>query len=635
MEGLIFLAVILLLSIPVLWIIVLSRGGGDLRPRLDALEQRLAALRVTIDRLAASVPAPPAAPVPEQAAHTAAPPLIAAPPEVTASPPPHPAMPPEAVAPAPPRPSVSPPTAAVPRPPRESWEQQIMRRWAVWLGALALALGGVFLVKYSIEQGFFGPAARVVAGSLLGLALVAASEWTRRRPLPAATLGGLSPDYVPPALAAAGTVVLFASVYGGYALYDLLAPAPAFVLLAIVALGGAALSLLHGVVLAWLGLAGAYVVPLLVSAHEPSVPRLLAYVLAVSGGCLWLVRWRDWPWLGWAAVAGSGFWGVIALSLAGASNTQWIGTYLALLALLFLAVAAGEEGVHRRHAAVVWSGLAMLALLMLVLGLQAMFDATSLVFAWVLTALYAAAGVRWARFDRLPWIAALLQVLVLAFWIFEAGAGSREHLDVLVKLPPNTPLGAYLETATLVAALAGFGGFAMLGRAPRPDRWALLSATTPLAVLAAVYWRVEQFEQSLSWATAAFLLAATFLAAVEYLMPRRAKPGFTNALAYYALAVTAALALGLTLSLRLGWLSVALSLQLPAMAWLHERTGVGALRSAAVALGVIVLARLLLDPAVADYDFGARPIVNGLLYTYGIPAACFALTARRLRRSAD
>ena len=36
-------------------------------------------------------------------------------------------------------------------------ETALGTRWAVWVGGLALALGGIFLVRYSIEAGFFGP----------------------------------------------------------------------------------------------------------------------------------------------------------------------------------------------------------------------------------------------------------------------------------------------------------------------------------------------------------------------------------------------------------------------------------------------------------------------------------------------
>ena len=51
----------------------------------------------------------------------------------------------------------------------------------VWAGGIALALGGFFLVRYSIEQGWFGPGARVLLGALVALVLIAAGEWTRRR----------------------------------------------------------------------------------------------------------------------------------------------------------------------------------------------------------------------------------------------------------------------------------------------------------------------------------------------------------------------------------------------------------------------------------------------------------------------
>ena len=44
---------------------------------------------------------------------------------------------------------------------------------------MALALGGVFMVRYSIEQGWIGPGVRVGLGALLAAALVGAGEWLR------------------------------------------------------------------------------------------------------------------------------------------------------------------------------------------------------------------------------------------------------------------------------------------------------------------------------------------------------------------------------------------------------------------------------------------------------------------------
>jgi uncharacterized membrane protein len=608
-----------LLSIPALWVVVLSRAG-----KTAELERRLARLEA---RLATTAPAPSASPAVSAAPSPAPPPepapIVAAAPEPIAA---EPASPSPPIAAPPPRPAPRPQPA-----PRRSFEDLVMRRWAPWLGALALILAGVFLVKEAIERGWFGPEARVIAGVVIGLALVGASEWARRRPLPAPPLGALAPDHVPPALAASGIAVLFASLYAGYALYHLIPAGLAFPLLAAVSFGGAALSLLHGMFQAALGMAGAYLVPLLVATENPSVPGLLAYVLAVTAGSLFLVRWRDWPWLGWAAIAGSAYYALAAVAMS--AETASIGLFLLLLAPLFPATA--EPGAARHRLAVTWSGLGVAAFVMLLLALVRDTDATSLGFAGAFSALYVAIGVGWPRFDRLPWLAALLQVLVLAGWVF-AGEPAGQGLGFLLRLPPSSALGNYMVYAAAVAALAGLGGFVMLHRpGARADRWAVLSAATPLAALAAVYWRSEQLAASLPWAGVAFVLAVAFLLATEQVARRRDEPGFTNALAAYALAVTAAVALALTLSLRLGWLSVALSLQLPAIAWLHARVGVRVLRHAALVLGAVVLVRLLLNPAVADYDLGTWPILNGLLYTYGIPAAAFAGSAFWLRRSGD
>jgi uncharacterized membrane protein len=58
-------------------------------------------------------------------------------------------------------------------------------RALVWIGGVAVALAGIFLVKYSIDAGYLGPTARVTSGLILGLALLGAGEWmlARSRPI--------------------------------------------------------------------------------------------------------------------------------------------------------------------------------------------------------------------------------------------------------------------------------------------------------------------------------------------------------------------------------------------------------------------------------------------------------------------
>jgi len=61
------------------------------------------------------------------------------------------------------------------------FEERLGTQWTVWVGGVALALGGFFLVRYSIEQGWFGPGMRIILGGLLALVLIAAGEWARRK----------------------------------------------------------------------------------------------------------------------------------------------------------------------------------------------------------------------------------------------------------------------------------------------------------------------------------------------------------------------------------------------------------------------------------------------------------------------
>src|SRR5450432_2014806 len=83
-------------------------------------------------------------------------------------------------------------------------EEKLGAHWAVLVGGVALAFGALLLVKYSIDQGFFGPGLRVVCGLVLGAALVAAGEYLRREEPPGE--GSAQPAPIPPVLTGAGTV---------------------------------------------------------------------------------------------------------------------------------------------------------------------------------------------------------------------------------------------------------------------------------------------------------------------------------------------------------------------------------------------------------------------------------------------
>src|SRR6266851_4418053 len=147
-----------------------------------------------------------------------APPSEAAPPPEPAPVAAEPAIPEQPVVPpAPPEPPVPPAAPA----PWQQWEQKLVENWLVWLGGAAIALGGVFLVKLSIDYGLLTPLVRVVLGIILGIGLSIGAERVRRHDLP---------DDAEPGAAGAATV--FASLYAAHALYGFLPAGLAFALLA-------------------------------------------------------------------------------------------------------------------------------------------------------------------------------------------------------------------------------------------------------------------------------------------------------------------------------------------------------------------------------------------------------------------
>ena len=67
---------------------------------------------------------------------------------------------------------------------------------AVFLASFAVACGGFFMLRLSIEQGWFGPGTRVSLGALLALLLIAAGEWTRRKEL-ITGIAGIASAHIP------------------------------------------------------------------------------------------------------------------------------------------------------------------------------------------------------------------------------------------------------------------------------------------------------------------------------------------------------------------------------------------------------------------------------------------------------
>src|SRR5712691_4915187 len=248
-------------------------------------------------------------------------------------------------------PASLPPVAAAARP-SPSLEERFGTQWVVWAGGLAVACGGFFMLRLSIEQGWFGPGTRVSLGALLALSLIAAGEWTRRKEL-ITGIAGIASAHIPSILTAAGTTIAYADIWAAYALYNFLAPGVAFILLGIVALATLAAALLHGPTLAGLGLVGAYVTPLLVSTGRPDYWSLYTYLAVVTAAAFALARVRMWRWLAITAVVLGALWtfpgfGVAGVDALGAHAFHVVAGFALAAALIVAGLLFGPNAAPSR-----------------------------------------------------------------------------------------------------------------------------------------------------------------------------------------------------------------------------------------------------------------------------------------------
>ncbi len=548
-----------------------------------------------------------------------------------------------------PIPPPAPPAAAPPPASGGFTTEWLAGRGLVWVGALALGLAGLFMIRYSMENGLFGPLARVISGLLLGAGLIAAGDWLARR-MPSSdpvAAGAMPPVSSQTALIGSGVCTLFTASYGAYAFYGLIGPLPAFVLLSLIAFAALLMALRHGPIIALIGLVGALAVPALVAGQENPAPlELFLYLAAVVATCLAVVRYRGWWWLGWVALAGAMLWTLLWLAGSPADGDTLVTGAFAFLVLMLLPVGlhlADTPSGEPREAGD-WRAPPPLAL-----TLAAAAGALLVLFIDVRLEEYGTAALlwlgiagvfsQWTALRRpgliaLPWMAATTAVLAYLAWLFplprdtgwigviDGRAAGHAPVQALIE-PAFMP---YTTTGLLLALLFGLGGWLGAQRTARPWSWSLLSVLVPLLVLIIAYGHTASSSIAPPWATAALGLAALLLTATSTLHRRlEHAPALAVAVATYAAGVTAAVTLAMVMVLHDFWLTVAISLQLPALAWIERRTRVTEMRVIALALVVTVLIRLVLNPGISGYEIGGTPILNGLLYGYGLPLAAFRL----------
>lgn len=526
--------------------------------------------------------------------------------------PPKPALSPTPAPTPPPLPASSPPSTAPP-PRRVSLEERIGVRLYIWAAALALAVAGASFVAYSYRQGLLSPAVRITIACIFGAALIATGELLRKR------LARIAQ-----ALVAAGIATLFAALLAGVRFEHVIPQTTGFVAMAVLAAAAVVLSLRHGQLVALLGLVGGLLTPAFIGPRGQDAGTLFGYLFLLEVALLATTRSRRW-WALTALTLLSGYaWAGLWMTLfMGPGDHTAIGLFVLGTAAAFAIapMGAAQSGPSAVVVDVIrWCGAAIGLVMAGVLLAIAEFTVVE----WVYLGIIGAGCMALERFDRrqgsvgLAWLGAASGATFLAAWVARGVPTEQQTLFAGVAL-------------TLGAVYAG-GAYALLWRSGREGIWASLSVASALAYLLVGYigWRQPPGEHF--WGLACLGLAGVYAIAAAPFVKRRSD-GSNTALAALAVGCAAMLSLAVPIELERQWISVAWTVLTLAIAGVHAWLRVPALRIVAAVLASLVLVRLVINPMVLTYPIGTTPIVNWLLYGYGIPIVAFVAAAWVFRRS--
>jgi uncharacterized membrane protein len=432
----------------------------------------------------------------------------------------------------------SPDAGAPGQPPAEAgsrsiqWEQWIGVRGAAALGASILVLAGIYFFEYSIEHGLITPAMRMVAGTLVGLGCVLASELRLRR----------THEVLANWLAGAGVGILYVAFWAGHALYQLYPTWAAFGLL--VAVTGACVTLAvkrDASAIAVLGLLGGFATPLALSTGSDRPIPLFGYLLLLDGAMLWVAHRRRWAWMA-----------LICLLATAAYQYAWLLVRLdeprlvlgvlvvAVFAVLFAALPRSAERDAEGREALVWkltrsAGVILPLLITVPLALRQDLGDTYWATAAQLVLLSAAAawvGLR-HRSAVLPTGAALVAAGALLGWA--------------VAHPPETSLAVWKLVGLALALAAVHHAFAEVARRRDAGRTAAIPAVvTNLAFLTVAALAAPTVAAAGPWPW--LLLWAGLVASTA----RLASAGADLPKLQLASAALAALGLGVTFATQVG-----------------------------------------------------------------------------------
>ncbi|WP_104026036.1 DUF2339 domain-containing protein [Vibrio jasicida] len=504
----------------------------------------------------------------------------------------------------------------------------IQENWLVWVGALAMLIGGGYLVQVIGSHIEFSPIMRVTIAFSISLATVIAGEWFHRREQKSPDRAGRAKGftYVPAAITGTGLTGTYCTVIFAFVFYQLLSPGASLVILAGAAFSSLALSLRQGPLMAVLGLIGGYSAPLWIGGAEPNYYLLAGYITAISVAATLLMQKIRHAWISPSITVPHILWMLLLIeSMPIEQLFSWLAIFLSLsLYLLFAVPRMGWILKPRyRHCQGRWThpptgiALAMTLLVLSALARMSSIDTTEMIYFYTFfTAMIWLPAIRktWSLRVYLPSIFVPSTAIMLLSIALESIYMSEGQTPVLLALGISIVL---IALRTLLQTLAGdrsqLTGILFLVLAPA------------MTLITLLYTYEFMSRHVFGWT-----LFTAVIAAYYALLGQRFK-----ALALECSAIMHAIIAGTAFVWLNGtWLTTAISIQVAVMAL---QTQANVFRPASwavkVAMGILVV-RLTLLPFIPEW----QPVNAGhwawVLISY-LPSLAILAYARTVLHRSD
>lgn len=528
----------------------------------------------------------------------------------------------------------------------------IKENWFLGIAAVSLALAGIFMVQYGVEQGLLTPFARIMGALALGAAFIIGGEFTRRR---FGDEGGTM-NALPSTFSGAGIVTLFAAVLSARHLYDMLPSDLALYGLIAVAALAIVLGWFYGPFLAAVGIIGALGAPFVVGGSSDA-PHLFYYYFAlIMIMALAIDTVRRWAWISVLALVG-GFAATWTLLAGGADAVHalvfGVITVIAASAIAQRRIWPNQDGamlsdvalkLFRKEGFVGWPEFpARLAggtfVAAMVLSTQIAIISSDPLVTWLGVCSIAALGLLaliWmSRAPALQDLSAIAPLVLLFLIILLSADYQPIYKDFISITAVDRIEGEALPKAASVFA-ALFALFAALGfwRASQGVRGSLIwIGASALAVPAAlgaleIMWVPSDYIGAYPWAGHAILGAALMTLLAE----RAAKrwQGDMRPAALFAMSALSLISFALMLILSTAALSVAIAVMIVIAAMIDRRLDMPWL-GLFIQLCIAVLGwRFLIDPGVPWASWQYTPLWDVVL-GYAAPLGLMAFAWWTLR----